>query len=1040
MRGITKEEAEVDIYEDLGATGSSGHHSPSASYDKSDFMDESGANDTLNPYDGEGFDREEDETHFASQHIDERSPKGHGNTPLRVQQSSYNSSSQNKNKKSPSISNEDNSYASRFNSGMDADSEQDMSKQLKLLKSKKGIVSKGSKTADQSKAAVTDIHTYNHPTKPVLKQNSKKADVGKNLSLSPSELELFGIKAGDAISSIVIPASASEPQAHSQPTQKAATRKPNSKLVGNKANASLRAQAKPVKTNAPQPPRLRHPLVPALSLSDNDDSDAATNQHSNKQGKTDKRSGAANSELALKYAGSGNHRRVSGAAPADDTMTDNGFPSSSRDADAVDTHRSLGMPSDREPLDGEDNYEADQFDDIEESALETPHEARDIAKPHFSPNEPTQQSKIAVERVSSRVDRNDEPLRAPAPEHFSRRSVPHKPITHTVLAPPNQRLHGTNFVSKDDVRSHGIDTGRRSIDEQHSARSGPGRSHHAGNAHGQGRKSTEKPGKSKKYHYYEPPPAVVATSSPENINRIQNSLPPSNKPVFAVNVSADSRNGLFSSYETEAIRQSRKETYLIANLEKKLKSLAERERVREELELRSAHERARLAEIDRRRALNVMRRQQELYIQQQQLLLLQRQQALAAQVVDINRQHDKIKTRLNGDGYQQPHSYAYASPTSDASHAYSEESRDGASPVYPSEDEHNGYHTSHVRSPGAAQVSAHSLEQKRESDRRKELKRQAEAAAAIREKIRLHEEANVRYIQEKNAVDAAASHRELLKFKEKYVTPSVSNKNSESSPRPQGHSPKRPNMSKPSNTGGRAGAIGAGRGHGVEPGISKNALGQGKYRVNGINTRIQSENAHYMDPSTIKDGDEHTMDEVNYFGDVRGNQYNHDGNVYDLGQGHSTVAIGINEDGSVVISNHSRDEIFQNSHSQSVAGMKGNNQSHSRDLGEHPLGENAISEYNSLIDYTIPEPNIDGSALGRDLGPMEESPDAVLNGDIPVRVKQGKTVGDKNYGIALLGMIGDLDGASSVQITDWGEGAEEAEIGDLRIRAIPSQL
>ncbi len=128
------------------------------------------------------------------------------------------------------------------------------------------------------------------------------------------------------------------------------------------------------------------------------------------------------------------------------------------------------------------------------------------------------------------------------------------------------------------------------------------------------------------------------------------------------------------------------------------------------------------------------------------------------------------------------------------------------------------------------------------------------------------------------------------------------------------------------------------------------------------------------------------------------------------------MAIGINEDGSVVISNHSKDDAHQ--YGQEV--IKANSKvlpdvSEYRE-GISEKGYEGVSEYNSLIDYAIPG-NI-AASVG-ELGPMDEAPDDVLNG--PMGQGQRAPNSQGSYGITLMGMVGNLDEGSSVQITGWND-------------------
>jgi hypothetical protein len=84
-----------------------------------------------------------------------------------------------------------------------------------------------------------------------------------------------------------------------------------------------------------------------------------------------------------------------------------------------------------------------------------------------------------------------------------------------------------------------------------------------------------------------------------------------------------------------------------------------------------------------------------------------------------------------------------------------------------------------------------------------------------------------------------------------------------------------------------------------------------------------------------------------YYGQVNGNQYNHDGNIIDNGQGGSTVAIGINEDGSVVISNSSKDNTGTAAYDDGVGGAAGGAVSEGQHLSQHsyagvPVGGDAV--------------------------------------------------------------------------------------------------
>jgi len=563
--------------------------------------------------------------------------------------------------------------------------------------------------------------------------------------------------------------------------------------------------------------------------------------------------------------------------------------------------------------------------------------------------------------------------------------------------------------------------------------------------------------KGKKYHYYEPPvlddslPArVLNVISNNNNNNNNRSLP--SKPAFAVNAQAApaTQAGLFSTYETEAIRQSRKETYLIANMERKLKALEERERVREELEMRSRAEQQRLAEADRRRALMIMHRQQDAYIQQQQILLMQQQQALAAQQngnLQIQFANAQAHRRGRGYGqYQETEGMGYGSPTTDEG-GYGDSEGEGSplSSHYMHEQQQRPpeQHRSqqlHVN----AQLMEHNRLRREDVDRQKEALRQAGAAAIIREKIKQREEANARYVQEKAAVEAASNHRELLNFKKKHVLHESGGRvNEEGSVRhiapplsegqrqrhhpgqhssqEHGHSPKKPNTTKPSKAGGRAGAAGArGRGGANVAGHAKNRHNRNAPSPNNHNYS----NGNY-DPNISSD----KYTGQRYVGDTahapRGNQYNHDGIVFDLGQGESSVAIGINEDGSVVISNHSKDDTFMNQQfSREV--VKANSKV-LPDVSEYRDGEKGyegVSEYNSLIDYALPAGI---SASAGELGPMDEAPDDVLNAPPGGGFRKHDSKNAANaphsqgsHGITLLGMVGSLEEeGSSVQITDW---------------------
>jgi len=1006
------------------------------------------------------------------------------------------------------------SSSASSNTAADADADADRNMQLKALK--KQALQKLRVSVERTQACDSDSPSAaaaavavsaataasrqdaTEGRSPMYKQSSGKP-VSSNMQLSPSELELFGVKDGDVVGAIAVPVPAASSSAPAKNTIKGSG-------YGN--NHAAAARAKGSSTAAQASNKGKH-MVPALALPRHGAGPPAAGSGANK-GKVAQKKKPLDPVLAAIDAQNAPHlgpetstpvntrrsrdhpeqlspRRLEREVPSgpeiESESARSDFPNSSRaiDDDNHDGYSSGGGEGGGGGVEGD---EADSFGDEQDGAegcadsSDTPTAAgsprgRDReAKPprgsHLDAPVPYKASKQRNQNQSrhpepSGIDHNEVPIQARVTaDHFSRRGVPHKPVTHSVVGPAGQRLHGTSFVSKDDVRSHGIDTGRRSVDEpQASARSNssaPGWSKHMNKVvrsslQGEGAKHVPK---GKKYHYYEPP--VIDDSLPRQAHDAISNMNDnagfgfSNKPAFAVNAQAPQVGGLFSTYETEAIRQSRKETYLIANMEKKLQALAERERVREELETRSRAEQQRLAEVDRRRAMMIMRRQQDAYIQQQQLLLMQQQQALAAQQRDyVQSQYANAQAHRRGKGYRQYRESdadaEYGSPTTDEG-GYGGSEEEGSPSSHHNANghalgraqhylQHHQQHPSEHRTQQAhanAQHQEYNRLQREETDRQKEAIRQAEAAAIIREKIKQREESNARYVQEKAAVDAASNHRELLNFKKKHVLhhesgsgisevdslrqhapPAVQRQSQVQYPgreagvlQGHGNSPKKPTLAKPSKAGGRAGAaIARGRGGGG----AKKGSGHAKSNHSGNlqSSQTGSNNYDYGFPSP------------------RGNQYNHDGVVLDLGQGESSVAIGINEDGSVVISNHSKDDSFL--HPQySHEGIKANSKV-LPDVSEYreEKGYEGVSEYNSLIDYALPT-NISNSV--GELGPMDEAPDDVLNappgGFRKHDAKNAAPSSQGSYGIPLLGMVGNLEEeGSSVQITDWNLDGED---------------
>ena len=160
--------------------------------------------------------------------------------------------------------------------------------------------------------------------------------------------------------------------------------------------------------------------------------------------------------------------------------------------------------------------------------------------------------------------------------------------------------------------------------------------------------------------------------------------------------------------------------------------------------------------------------------------------------------------------------------------------------------------------------------------------------------------------------------------------------------------------------------------------------------------------------------------------------------IIDIGQGGSLVAVGINDDGSVVISNASQDQ---------PAYLSG--ASNHGYLGQPGLGEDSQQElggYDSLLHYDIPsvvlgEANAEDKDTS-DMGPMHEAADAVLNSnnlDNLHNLENGVGVDEDGHQFPILGLSrgnpnrlegGSLDAYSSVQVTDWG-GDDDAEAEDV---------